>query len=132
MMAVEVLLRPQPRSPAVRSHVEMLITSTTATDLDPTEKRSLLTSLGYLRHESFNQAGRRLAQTLGDRRYADKAPGTFFSHCYGVRSRLVHGQSPRPTGQEVDTLAAQLERFVGDLLSGPLLDNTRIDTAPSD
>jgi hypothetical protein len=131
MMAVEAMLRPQPRSPSVQAHVETLLAMTRTSNLDPTEKRSLLTSLGLLRHESFNQAGRRLAQTLGARLYAHRTPDTFFSHCYTVRSQLVHGLTPRPTAQEVDVLAAQLERYVADLLSGPLLHDASIDTAPS-
>jgi hypothetical protein len=131
MMAVEAMLQQQPRSASVQAHVESLLALTKASRLDPEEKKSLLTSLKYLRSESFNQAGRRVARTLGARLYAGRAPETFFSHCYDVRSRLVHGLRPRPTAQEVDVLAAQLERYVGDLLSGPLLADASIDTAPS-
>ena len=46
----------------------------------------------------------------------------FFKVCYEIRSRLVHGQAPRPTRDEVGAVAAHLENFVGDLLSGPLLE----------
>lgn len=71
--------------------------------------------------ESIGQAGRRLARTLEPRTYQGFAPATFFIRCYEMRSKLVHGHIPRPDRGEVDLLAANLETFVGDLLSGSLL-----------
>ncbi|MDP9403921.1 MAG: hypothetical protein M3P85_11490, partial [Actinomycetota bacterium] len=117
MMAVETLIAPQPRPYRVRSHVESLITATRAAALDAGEKSSILSLLGFLLNESIGQAGRRLARTLGNRTYAEETPVKFFTNCYEVRSRLVHGLRPRPSAQEVDVRAAALEVFVADLLS---------------
>lgn len=129
MMAVEALIQPEPRPDAVRAHVESLIAVTKAAGLEGSEASSILTLLGFLRNESISQAGRRLAGTLGSRIYADETPPRFFTNCYDMRSRLVHGLRPRPTAQEVDVRAAALEVFVADLLSGALRDDASIDAA---
>ena len=73
--------------------------------------------------ESVGQAGRWLAHTLGKREYMGKTAPAFFSACYELRSRLVHGHMPRPSRDDVDVTAANLELFVGHLLSGPLVDS---------
>jgi len=52
----------------------------------------------------------------------DEKPQTFFTGCYEMRSRLVHGAYPRPSRGEVDRRAAALELFVRDILSLDLLD----------
>jgi hypothetical protein len=70
------------------------------------------------------QAGRRLAESLGDRRYAEEEPRRFFTRCYDLRSKLVPGYHPRPERGEVDALAATLESFVSDLLAGALRDES--------
>jgi hypothetical protein len=91
--------------------------------LSAEEKRSLLGSLTWLKCESINQTGRKLASDrLGDRKYMEKKAPAFFSYCYGIRSRLVHGEHPLPTQQEIGSVVAQLEVFVSDLLSGDLRD----------
>lgn len=121
-MAVETLLDLQPRSEAARAHVSAMIEATQANaGLSQSERDSLLGSLTLLRDESIGQAGRRLARTLGPRRYGDKAPAAFFTRCYEIRSALVHGHVPRPDRGDVDAHAANLEIFVGDLLAGRLL-----------
>jgi hypothetical protein len=120
-MAVETLLDPKERSQAVREHVQRLIQLTDDAPLESSEVASIRGSLTWLLDESIGQAGRRLARTLEPRRYSGLAPGAFFTKCYGVRSALVHGHAPRPERDEVDLLAADLELFVGHLLSGALL-----------
>jgi hypothetical protein len=121
-MAVEALLDLQPRSDAARAHVTAMIEATEAnTDLTQAERRSLRGSLTWLQDESIGQAGRRLARTLETRTYGGQAPGAFFTRCYEMRSALTHGQVPRPNRNDVDVLAANLEIFVADLLSGRLL-----------
>lgn len=122
MMAVETLLEPQPRSERPRAHVDELIRLTRASELEQPDIDSLVGSLRSLRDESIAAAGKRLASSLGDRRFMDGAedPVTFFSRCYSLRSRLIHGAVPRPTRDEVDHRAASLEQFVGKLLSTQL------------
>jgi hypothetical protein len=121
MMALETLLDFHPRSPAARAHVQAIIEATNSAELPKSERVSLTGSLSWLLDESIGQAGRRLAKKLEPRRYGGKAPGAFFTECYGMRSALVHGRVPRPTRDEVGMLAAPLEMFVGHLLSGELL-----------
>jgi len=124
VMAIEALIEPSPRSLAAAAHVETLIRATDDSEtLSSEEKASLLGSLRWLRSESINQAGRKLALArLGNRRYLERSAPAFFSHCYDLRSRLVHGTHPFPTQDEVGAVVAQLEVFVADLLSGELLE----------
>lgn len=122
MMAAETLIEPQPRSEAVAAHVRGLISATESASLRREEIESIVGSLQWLYNESISQAGRRLAQSLGDRRYADEEPRRFFTRCYDLRSKLVHGEHPRSERGDVDQRAAALEVFVSDLLAGRLRD----------
>ena len=122
MMAVESLLELEFRPEAAQQHVEALISYTSAaTELTSDDKSSIVGSLRWLMKESIGQAGRKLARTLGDRRYVDKKPADFFTYAYSMRSRLVHGHSPRPSDSEIGSLVGDMERYVSDLLSGSLL-----------
>jgi len=128
MMAVETLLPETEHPEAVLAHVEHLREMTRQAELPDDERRSLLGSLLWLRLQSINQAGRQLAQSLGDRTYMEGQPSgpenatRFFTRCYEMRSALVHGHYPRPTRADVGVRAAHLEQFVGDLLAGELRD----------
>jgi len=117
MMALESLIDPLPRAKDSRRHVEGLIKTTESSGLAKTEIDSIKGSLSWLLDESIGQAGRRLARTLEPRRYKDEVPATFFSRCYDMRSRLMHGHYPLPTRAEIDARAAPLEVFVADILS---------------
>jgi hypothetical protein len=123
VMAVEALLDPQSRPPAVASYVQRWLREVEESEsIAEEEKASLHGSLKWLLCESINRSGRKFAiQRLGNRKYLDRNADNFFSYCYGLRSRLVHGEKPRPVIQEVGGAAAHLEVFVSDLLSGPLL-----------
>jgi hypothetical protein len=122
MMAVEALLEPAPRSNAERTHVEWLIQSTREADLSAEARNSMVGALRWLLNESISHAGRRLsADRLGNRIYLDMPASKFFSHCYGLRSSLVHGSTPYPTFETVSTAVGQLEVFVSDLLTVPVL-----------
>jgi hypothetical protein len=118
MMAVETVLELAPRSATAQAHVAELIKSTGANGaLGKAEKESIRGSLKWLYNESIGQGGRKLARRLGARTYLGKNPEQFFTYCYTVRSRLVHGDQTRPTREEVGDAAAQFELFVGDLLA---------------
>ena len=121
MMAVETLIEPEPRSPDVAQYVERLIGETRDSQLPPSEIESIAGALKWLYAESIGQAGRHLARQLGDRRYMDEEPARFFTRCYEMRSRLVHGDDPRPSAGDVATRAASLELFTSQLLSIELL-----------
>jgi hypothetical protein len=120
VMAIELLLDLQLRSPAVVGLIESFLTAVSTTDLVPsTERDSLAGSLRYLRFESISAAGRALAsKRLGERRYLELPAPRFFTECYEARSRLVHGHNP-PEYKELGRLAATLEVFVSDLLTQP-------------
>lgn len=122
VMAVEALIDPAPRSAEARAYVDGLITQTRSSSLSEAEKQSIIGALRCLRNESINSAGRRLASArLPSKFYQDKLPPDFFSHCYQLRSNLVHGNLPFPTFEEVGAAAATLEVFVSDLLTVPFL-----------
>jgi hypothetical protein len=102
--------------------VASLIEQTKSSSLPVKERNSILGSLRLLRRESINQAGKRFtAERLGGRVYGDRTAPDFFSYCYQMRSNLVHGNLPVPTFEEVGGVAATLEVFVSDLLTGPVL-----------
>lgn len=124
VMAIEALLDPPARGGEALAHVESMIAGTRECgSLSDDQKQSLLGSLEWLKYESIRQTGRELASSvLGGRKYMDKEAPAFFLYCYDLRSRLVHGRHPLPTWGEVGAAAAQLERFVSDLLSGDLRD----------
>ncbi len=122
MMALETLIEPELRADTVRQHVDGLIQQTKESGLERGEVSSLIGSLEWLRQQSIGQAGRQLAKRLGPRQYMEEAPWAFFTSCYEMRSRLVHGGVPRPLEGEVGRRAAHLETFVSDLLSGELVD----------
>ena len=124
VMAVEVLLEFKPRPENVRQHVENLLKITNDNkSIDKAQKDSLLGSLKWLLDESISQAGRRLAtERLNGRLYNNMVASKFFTHCYDLRCKLVHGSVPVPNPNEVGTAISQLEFFVSDLLSGDLIE----------
>lgn len=122
MMALETLIVQKSRPDDSLRHIEKLRNDTsTAAGLPDNEKHSIDSALETLTRESVGRAGRRLARTLGDRKYHDMSPVSLFNTCYEARSRLVHGHLARPGRNEVATLGASLEIFVADLIAGPLV-----------
>lgn len=117
MIALESLIHPAPRPEASRRHVKALIAATESSGLSKSEIDSIKGALSWLLDESIGQAGRRLARTLEPRRYKDEAPATFFTSCYEMRSRLIHGMHPLPTTEQIGEQASALQTFVADLLS---------------
>jgi hypothetical protein len=126
VMAIEALIEPASRAKEVVVHVGSLIEATRQSDIPIGEVNSIIGSLRWLRDESIAQAGRRLVSRLGDRQYQGRSPQKFFTECYTIRSQLVHGHMPRPTWAQVNEYSAELEGFVGDLLSPELLDEVPI------
>lgn len=128
VMAVEALIEPVSRSPEGLEHVDRLIEQTRAATLPGVDKDSMIGALQWLRRESINQAGKRLASMrLGGRLYSGRAAPEFFSYCYQLRSNLVHGNLPIPTFEEVGNVACILEVFVSDLLTSPILGHPKRD-----
>ncbi len=121
MMAVETLIEPASRSADSVALVNDLITTVRDSGLSEREIASMTGALKWLRSESIGQAGRRLAVQLGDRQYGGESPEGFFNSCYDLRSKLVHGASPRPARDAVGRRAANLEHFVSHLLGDVVL-----------
>ena len=123
VMAIEAMLDLKPRSEAAISFVDSLITSTmTESRISKSDRDSMVGTLRWLKKESISGAGRRLShERLGGRKYMDMSASTFFSHCYGLRSRLVHGNEKMPNQVEVGSVAAQLEVFVSDMITATYL-----------
>lgn len=123
VMAVEALVEPTPRSDDAIELVNQLIDQAKNSALQTKERDSIVSKLRELRNESISQAARHLVTTrLGvEKQYGELTPGSFFTECYRVRSRMVHGGTPYPTIEEVGALTAPLETFVSDLLTVPYL-----------
>jgi hypothetical protein len=118
MVAVETLLVQDIRPKEVQEHIKELIHLTdTSSVISRNEKNSLIGSLQSLNKESIGQAGRKLAMCLGNRTYSGQKPNVFFTSCYEIRSKLVHGSVPRPTRDDIASICVRLESFVGDLIS---------------
>lgn len=125
MMALETLIDPNDRDAEARQLVQSLIDQAATSALPAHERQSITGAMRWLLKESIGQAGRRLVQVLGERRYDGQTPERFFAHCYNLRSALVHGHTPRPPRLEVDRAAANLQLLVGELLGLRLLDVTQ-------
>lgn len=122
VMSIETLIEPALRSLEAKNHVTSLIEQTKSSSLPIEERNSIIGSLNWLRRESINQAGKRLTtERFGCRIYRDRIASDFFSYCYQMRSTLVHGNLPVPTFEDVGGVAATLEVFVSDLLTGSIL-----------
>jgi hypothetical protein len=124
MMGVEALIEQRQRSDNVTMTVQGFLSTIDAiADLNSEEKAALKSGLGNLQRESIRQAGRRLIrERLGTRKYKEMPAEDFFKYCYDIRSRLVHGELPPPTWDEVNSAAGSLEVMLSDLLSTDLLD----------
>ena len=130
VMAIEALIAPLPKSTEAVQLVECFIRQLKNSRLAPEEKRSLIGSAEWLRDESINQAGRRLAkEKLGAEKYAGLPAPAFFSRVYTLRRRLSHGATPFPTPQEIARLSGHLENFVCDLLATSHHSTTRVQNA---
>jgi len=123
MVAVETLLEQSKRSEKVQKHVAELVRFTRTSSVLPLgDRNSIIGSLESLNRESIGQAGRKLVKCLGERTYGGQQPSTFFTTCYELRSKLVHGSLPQPTRDDVASICVNLESLVGDLISYKLLD----------
>lgn len=118
MMALETLIEQNERISEEQVLIDQLIEIVRKSEIS--NKDAILGGLNNMRNESIGSAGRRLASNLKDN-YMDKPPTAFFTLCYNLRSKLVHGHIPRPTFEEVGAYCAALETFVADLICYPEL-----------
>lgn len=116
--AVEALAYREQRPDVATDAIVKMMDMVKEIDVDDDMKRSLTSGLRDLQMESIGQACRRLARSLGKRKYLNDPPERLLARCYTLRSRLVHGAIPRPDVDEVRICGANLDRLVGDLLAG--------------
>lgn len=117
VMAIETLLKPKPKSTAAQKLVEHFRQMTNDSKLEVSERESLLGSLHWLHDESISKTGRDLVeQHLQGRSYSRKEAKDFFTHCYNLRSELVHEGRFKDKTTNIGTLVAELEKMVADLL----------------
>lgn len=116
MIAVEALIEAGTRSTAQLQAIDGLVEQLASLSLSREERLPLTQAIAGLKRESINSAGKRLAATLGDRKYAGKSPTRFFRDCYAARSNLVHGNQGRPSVETILGLIGPLELFVRDLV----------------
>ena len=125
VMAIEILAEEQSRPANVAGVVDALLGALDAAKgVLGDDYQSMRSSLDRLRSESIGQACRRVVARLGDRKYDGHKPLKLFSRAYGLRSKLTHGELPRPARAEVGRVAAHLQVLVGDLLAGSLRELT--------
>jgi hypothetical protein len=117
VMALEALVEPRRRSDDAVTLVRSFVDAVNRSQLSQSERDSLASQLGFLQTESISSAGRRLArERLGGRTYMGLDAPQFFTHCYDLRSRLMHGGDIRTELAGIGEASATLEVFVSDLL----------------
>lgn len=115
--AVEALLDPTIRSGAIQAFIEDVKTRLDTLSADDGTKQSMISSLERLKYDSIGQAGRALSDTLlGDWEYAGLKAGKFFSHCYKLRSQIVHNGEPDDPTTDLLQESNSCQAFVADLL----------------
>jgi hypothetical protein len=121
VMSIEVLLEFQSRPSKVVQYVNEFIDRIKESDLEKSEMDSLVNSMGYLKKESIQQAAKHLIKIrLGEKEYSGQKAIDFFTYCYGLRSKLVHGGKKYPAWNEIGAAAAGLEVLVADLISSSI------------
>ncbi|MFQ6332046.1 hypothetical protein ACLMAL_38850 [Nocardia sp. CWNU-33] len=114
--AVEALLKPAKHSASIRAALETLQRQANDLDLSEEERQSIIQHIGNGKKESITETGGKLASRLKDREYGGIDPSTFFKQAYKIRSNLVHGNTSRPTHEELGAELGTLHQFVVDLL----------------
>lgn len=117
MAALETMIKPQHRPDECVAHVDKLIELTRNSGLTENEIASMVGTLKWLRQESIGQASKRIAEMLEPNMYMDETPAIFFRRCYELRSKLMHGNYPLPTAQDISARIPHLEQFISDLIT---------------
>jgi len=113
MMAIESLIEQDERSQEEQELIYQLIKTVKKTKIK--SKDSIISSLSNLKYESIGSAGRRHVSKLNGK-YMNLCPIQFFSYCYKLRSKIVHGNTQRPSINKLNNISATLESFVNDLI----------------
>lgn len=118
--AVEVVLKHQDRPKNILDALDKLLAEVESWSHDPAVKKRIKEILGEnKKEESIMRAGSEQVAAMLEGTYNEKPAGKFFKDIYNMRSGLVHREKPgkpRPTIDGVRKIAAELQRFVLDLL----------------
>ena len=116
--AVETASESKRRGPETVAHVERMIELTRGSGLSKAEIASIVGSLEWLRQESISKSCRDFVETfLGAEQYGGKSAKKFFQDCYTVRSQMVHSGKASDGTLAFNTLVAELDRLVANLLT---------------
>lgn len=119
VLATEALLTLEDRDDSVKQLVDKFIDLATNSGLPKKEVDSIKGSLMWLYKQSISQGLKELAQKyLGHNEYEGMSAVKFISYCYDVRSKLVHTGGVNESVIHLDSVAAQMQVFVADLLLG--------------
>jgi hypothetical protein len=125
--AVEALLERTRRANEVEALLEEFKAKTEQSPIQQSTRDSIVRSLEQLKHESIGQAGRALANRLIPSDLFDgQSSADFFSHCYNLRSQILHRGKIEDESLDVLYLANIMEGFVAKLLLAVL------NSAPQD
>lgn len=117
VLGAESLSNPQNRSEKGEKLVCLLVETTSNSEIDPEEKKSILGSLSWLYKQSVSQSLRNHAREyLVGKTYNGMHPWKFIAECYDARSTLVHSGSVDPNKVNIGSLAASLETYLADLI----------------
>jgi hypothetical protein len=118
VMSIEALLEQKERGSPGKEVVDELIRYTKSSRLNNEEKYSIIGSLRWLYKQSISQSLKEMAERhLGDREYGNMSAKKFITHCYDIRSNLLHDGSVNNKEVQLSSLVAQLDRFMSDLLA---------------
>lgn len=114
--SAEALVEPSYRSIAVRDAATALLEKLDALDLNDSDRKRLRSQVGQLKKESIKEAGARLFAEHFDATVTDELPAQYFSACYDLRSRIVHGTPAVTDETEAASRAPGFEIMVGRLI----------------
>lgn len=115
--AVEAIAVQQTRSEKVSELVDELTKLVQAAEVEPCDRKAMLSSVARLEYESIGQACRRVVKShLTNAVYGEKEAVQFFKRCYDVRSNLLHEGDVPDSTQVLRGLVDKLDRLVADLL----------------
>jgi len=115
--AVEALLDAPIRSQEIQSFINDAKTRADSLATDDATKQSMTSSLERIKYNSIGQTGRETAERLvAGREYDGLLAGKFFTHCYKLRSEIVHTGKPSDPTIDLLQVSNACQAFVADLL----------------
>lgn len=114
--AIEALIERPTRGSRAVDLIESLRAMTKASNLDGSERNSILSQMRDLRYKSIKATGRGLTRQLA-LSFEGQTSEQLFARSYDVRSLIVHGSEDRPPVEEVAGLASRLDLMVGRLIA---------------